>query len=95
MDKVAVDYADEVAFVAPAWKATLEDTASRAAGLMPSGIIKWGLDAEESVFAAYGIPSQPASVLIGADKTIVEAWFGARSEEELRASLDRLIALDS
>ncbi len=77
--------------MAPAWKGTFEDTAARAAEILPSGEVKWGLDAEEQVFAAYGVPYQPMTFLISADKRIVDSWSGIRSEEELRVALDRLI----
>lgn len=90
VDEIARDYADEVAFVAPAWKGTAEATAERAAELMPSGIIQWGLDAEETVFQAYGVPYQPVTVLISADGRVVESWPGMRSEGEIRSSLDAL-----
>jgi hypothetical protein len=92
VDNLAVEYGDRVAFVAPAWKASLADTARRAAELLPSGIVQWGLDADEAVFAAFGVPFQPVTVLIGADKTVVEQWVGVRSEAETRAAIERLIA---
>ncbi len=50
-----------------------------------------GLDPEEQIFAAYGVPYQPMTFLISADKQVVDTWSGIRSEEELRAALDRLI----
>lgn len=90
VDEIATEYADEVAFVAPAWKGTPSDTAERAAELMPSGVIRWGLDADEVIFSAYGVPYQPVTVLISSDKRVVEAWPGVRSEAEIRASLDAL-----
>ncbi|MGH8873914.1 MAG: TlpA family protein disulfide reductase [Acidimicrobiia bacterium] len=93
VDRIAQDYADRVAFVAPAWKAAFEATAARAAELMPSGIIQWGLDKDEDIFSAYGVPYQPVTVLIAADQTVMESWPGVRSEEEIRAALDRLLAL--
>jgi hypothetical protein len=92
VDQLAAEYEGRVAFVAPAWKGTFEDTAARAAEILPSGAVKWGLDAEEEVFAAYGVPYQPMTFLISADKTIVESWSGVRSEEDLRLALDRLTA---
>ncbi|CAN5897391.1 hypothetical protein BH23ACT5_BH23ACT5_15830 [soil metagenome] len=91
VDILAAEFSDEVTFVAPAWKAGLEATAARAAELMPSGLIHWGLDADEVIFAAYGIPYQPATVLISAEGAIVETWAGARSEEVIRSSIEALI----
>jgi hypothetical protein len=92
VDRIAADYADRVAFVAPAWKASFGATADRAAELMPSGLISWGLDESERVFQAFGVPYQPVTVLIGADGTIVDSWAGARGEDEIRAALDTLLA---
>ncbi len=92
VDQIAADYADRVAFVAPAWKAGFDATADRAAELLPSGLVQWGLDAQEEIFQAYGVPYQPVTVLIGADKTIVETWPGVRSESEIRSALDALLA---
>lgn len=92
MDRLAVEYADRVAFVAPAWKGTLEDTAERAAELMPSGEIAWGLDEDEAIFGAYGIPYQPATVLITETRIIADDWLGARPEAEMRQALESLVA---
>jgi hypothetical protein len=92
VDNLAAEYGDRVAFVAPAWKGTPEDTAARAAELMPSGEILWGLDEEEAVFGAFGIPYQPATVLIDSDGRIVDSWAGARSEAEMRSALESLLA---
>jgi hypothetical protein len=91
VDKLAEEYADRVAFVAPAWKASFEATASRASELMPSGAIQWGLDEQEIVFQAYGVPYQPVTVLIGADGTVVDSWAGALGESELRTAIEGLL----
>jgi thioredoxin-like negative regulator of GroEL len=53
----------------------------------------WGLDEEEEIFALYGVPYQPVTVLIAGDGTVVEAWDGLRPEQEIRGALDGLIAL--
>jgi hypothetical protein len=95
VDNLASEYGQRVAFVAPAWKGTLEDTAARAAELMPSGEILWGLDEEEEVFGAFGIPYQPATVLIDSEGRIVDSWAGARSEAEMRSALESLVASSS
>ncbi|MGA7272459.1 MAG: hypothetical protein WB239_15415 [Acidimicrobiia bacterium] len=92
MDKLAAEYGDRIAFVAPAWKGTPEATAERAAQLFGSGKVAWGLDSEEDVFAAYGIPYQPATVLIGSNDQIVESWLGARSESAMRSSIESLLS---
>jgi hypothetical protein len=81
-----------VAFVAAAWKGSLADTAAAAAEIMPSGRIQWGLDAEETVFAAFGVPYQPVTVMIGSDKTVVDSWPGALGADEIRAKLDTLVS---
>lgn len=79
--------------MAPAWKSGFEAAQSRAQELLTSGQIMWGLDEDEEVFEAYGVPYQPVTVLIAADDTVVEAWAGLRDESEIRAALDNLIAL--
>ena len=55
--------------------------------------LSWGLD--ESIWDLYGIPGQPASVLITGNEVIVDGWFGAVGEERLRSALDRLVALSA
>jgi hypothetical protein len=92
VDSISRDYADRVDFVAVAWRGTAADTAARAAELMPSGNIMWGLDAEEAIFAAYGVPYQPVTVLISAGKVAVGGWAGLQDEENIRAALDMLVA---
>lgn len=79
--------------MAPAWKSSFEATADRADELFQSGEILWGLDEEEEIFALYGVPYQPVTVLIAGDGTVVEAWDGLRPEQEIRGALDGLIAL--
>ncbi|HVR32214.1 MAG TPA: hypothetical protein VMS74_05835 [Acidimicrobiia bacterium] len=79
-------------FIAPAWKGTLPATTNRAKELMPSGVMKWGLDEDEVVFEAFAIPYQPVTVLIAADGTIFESWAGFRDEASIRQSLDQLVA---
>lgn len=93
VDSLAAEYGDQVDFVAPAWKSSFELTEARAAELFQSGRIQWGLDSEEEIFRAYGVPYQPVTVLIAGDKTVVEAWDGLRSEAEIRVALDNLIDL--
>jgi hypothetical protein len=93
LDVIATEYAESVDFVAPAWKSGEAAAIAAAAELMPSGNIRWGLDPDEVIFQLYGVPYQPVSVLIGADQTVVEAWAGVRSEEEIRTALDNLLAI--
>lgn len=93
VDRLASEYADEVDFVAPAWKSTFPATNRRADELFQSRAIQWGLDEEEAIFALYGVPYQPVTVLIARDGTVVESWDGLRAEEEIRSALDGLVAL--
>jgi hypothetical protein len=90
IERLAQEYGDDVAIVAVAWKSTMALTAARAEELIPSGKSRWGLDENESVFELYGVPYQPASVLIR-DGVIVDSWFGAKSEFEMRAALEALL----
>jgi hypothetical protein len=45
----------------------------------------WGYD--ESIWDLYGVPGQPASVLIQSG-VIVDVWFGALGDEALREKFD-------
>lgn len=93
VDKLAAEYADRIDFVAPAWHGTFEATRQRARELFRSGNVMWGLDEAEGIFQIYGVPYQPVTVLIASDDTVVEAWPGIRSEDDIRASLENLISL--
>lgn len=92
VDQLAADYADEVTFLAIAWRGSLDDTRSRAESIMPSGLIRWGLDADESIFEAYGVPYQPVTVLVTHDKIVKTEWPGLKAEDEMRAEIEALIA---
>jgi hypothetical protein len=92
IEQLAQGYADDIEFVAVAWRSDIDSTRARAEQLIPSGVVRWGLDEPEAVFAAYEIPYQPWSVLVIGD-TEVERWAGARSDAEIRAALDNLLAL--
>lgn len=78
--------------MAPAWKSSAEAAAAQAAALMPSGAVQWGLDPDETVFSAYGVPYQPWTVLI-VDGVEVNRWPGALAEGELRANIESMLAL--
>ena len=93
VDQFAAEYSDRVDFVAPAWKSSFELTEARAKELFLSGEIKWGLDVDEEIFALYGVPYQPVTVLIAADHTVVDAWPGIKAEDEIREALENLIDL--
>jgi hypothetical protein len=91
IERIAQEYGDRIAFVAVAWKGTFEETAERAAELIPSGVIKWGLDEEEEVFSLFAVPYQPHTVLITNEKTIHNRWPGVKPEDEIRAELKELL----
>ncbi len=92
VDQLAQEYGSDVAFVAVAWKGSEEATASRAAEILPSGSVRWGLDAEEAIFDAYGVPYQPVTVLITHDKIVKASWPGLRDESAIRAEIEDLMA---
>jgi hypothetical protein len=94
VDNLAAEYWDRIDFVAPAWKADLDATKARAEELFQSGEVLWGLDQDEEIFALYGVPYQPVTILIGADRTVYEAWPGIRDEQETREALERLVDAD-
>lgn len=94
IDRLAAEYGDRIDFVAPVWKSAEEHARTAAADLMPSGVIKWGMDIEQVIFGLYGVPFQPVTVLIHRDRTVLESWAGVRSEERIRDSLDRLAPAD-
>ena len=52
----------------------------------------WALD--DSVWELYDILGQPASVIVTGDDVIVEGWYGALDEAELRNKLDYLVSLE-
>ena len=95
VDSLAAEYGDQVDFVAVAWKSSFELTEERAHELLQSGQVMWGLDAGEEIFDLYGVPYQPVTVLIADDQTVVESWDGIRAEEDIRASIESLLALSS
>lgn len=92
VDAIAADFADRIDFVAPAWKSDFASTEARALSTFLSGEVFWGLDEDEDIFQKYGVPYQPVTVLITADKRVADAWAGALPEEEIRARLDALSA---
>ncbi len=92
VDAIASEYSDRVDFVAPAWKSDFPRTEERAVTTFLSGEVLWGLDEDEDIFAKYGVPYQPVTVLITADKRVANAWAGVMPEDEIRAQLDDLIA---
>ncbi|MDX1691821.1 MAG: hypothetical protein R3290_12455 [Acidimicrobiia bacterium] len=51
----------------------------------------WGYS--DDLWELYAIPYQPVSVLISSDDVVVDRWFGAVGEAELRRALDRLVEI--
>ena len=91
VDEVANDYLDDVTFLAVAGRGGLDATREEASRLF-SDNLKWGLD--DSIWDLYGVPGQPASILI-TDGVVVDMWFGAIGDQELRARLDNLLVISS
>ncbi len=89
VDAVANDYQDSVEFVAIAWKSELDRARERAAELFTDNL-SWGIG--DQIFDLYGIPGQPASVIV-VEGVIVDSWFGAIDADELRTRLDRAVSL--
>lgn len=82
-----------MAFVAPAWKASLSETSRRADRLLRSGAVMWGLDESQRIFSAYGVGYQPVSILIGADKTIVKQIFGGQGRSAMVAAIEETLSV--
>ena len=89
VDEVAQDYAGDVDVVAVAWRSSYEATASGASVLLPSGVVRWGLDDDMSIFSAFEVPYQPVTVLV-AGGVEVGRWFGARGEADIRDAMEML-----
>ncbi len=91
IDEVASDYVEDVTFLAVAGRGDLGATQEEAERLFSENL-NWGLD--DSIWDLYGVPGQPASILI-AEGVVIDRWFGALDEAELRERLDNLVALTS
>lgn len=76
--------------IAVAWKASYDDTASRARTLLPSGAVRWGLDTDQSIFGAFGFGYQPNMALVS-QGVLVRKWVGAAPMSDLRAALDEVV----
>ena len=92
LDAISGDYVQDVTFLGVTGWSTLDATIARAALLFPSGNILWGLDEELSVWEAFDVLASPTTVLINGRGEIVNSWFGIRSETEMRASIEELMA---
>lgn len=67
------------------------DSSAAVAGDLLSENVKWGLD--DSIWDLYDVLGQPASVMITGDDFLVDVWYGAIGEEQLRAKFDYLVSL--
>ncbi len=89
VDRIAADYLEKVTFLAVAGRAPLDRTEAQAAELFSTNLL-WGLD--DSIWDLYGVFGQPYSVLVDAGGAVVDAWYGALPETELRARIEALAA---
>ena len=90
VDAVSADYQGQVTFLAVAGRSSPEASADRVGEWFSPDRLLWGYS--DDLWALFGIPGQPVSVLITSDGFEVDRWFGAASEDELRAALDQLVA---
>lgn len=88
MDAVASDYLDDITFLAIAGSSTPEKSAARVGDWFDPDRVLWTYS--DDLWNLYLVGYQPVSVLVSSDDVIVERWFGAVGETELRAALDRL-----
>ncbi|HSG79377.1 MAG TPA: hypothetical protein VLD62_07355 [Acidimicrobiia bacterium] len=91
IDAVAPDFLDQITFLAVAGSSSPEASAARVGDWFSPDRLLWGYS--DDLWALYAVPYQPVSVLISSDDVVVERWFGAVGEVELRAALDRLAAI--
>jgi hypothetical protein len=91
VDAVASDYLDDITFLAIAGSSSPEASAVRVGDWFDPNRVLWAYD--DGLWDTYLVGYQPVSVLISSDDVIVERWFGAVGETELRAALDRLRAI--
>lgn len=84
VDEVANEYLEDVTFLAVAGRSNPGASADAAAELFSENLA-WGYD--DSIWDLYGVPGQPASVLIQ-EGVIVDVWFGAIGADALREKLD-------
>ncbi len=85
VDEVSNDYLEDITFLAIAGRSN-PGAAETAAGELFTDNLAWGYD--ESIWDLYGVPGQPASVLINEDGLIVDVWFGAIGDVALREKFD-------
>ena len=74
-----------------AGSSTPERSAERVGVWFSPDRLLWGYS--DDLWELYAIPYQPVSVLISSDDVVVDRWFGAVGEAELRRALDRLVEI--
>lgn len=89
VDQIAVDYLDEVRFIAVAGRGRLDATTERAGEWFEH--LEWGHD--DSVWDLYEVPWQPETFVITGDDLVLATWAGVASEDEIRSRLDEVVAL--
>lgn len=91
VDAVASDYLDEITILAVAGRSTEEKSRVRVGDWFDPARLLWGYS--DDLWALYGVRGQPVSILVSSDDVVVDTWFGALPEDELRARLDALVAI--
>jgi thioredoxin-like negative regulator of GroEL len=88
LDAAATAYAGRVSFVGLSNRDTLEDGRAYA----KTHRVPYPLAHAPDVWAAYGVPHQPVTVVIAADGRELKRWSGAVTEEQLAEALDAALA---
>ncbi len=88
VDAVAADYLDQITFLAVAGRSSEAASRERVGVWFDPDRILWSYD--DLMWERYAVGYQPRSFLISSDDVIIGGWFGALSEAELWAQLDRL-----
>jgi len=92
IETLGAEYQGRVVILAPAVQSSPEGAARVAEQLLPSGLVPWGLDAEQEVFSAYGLRGVPAGAIVASDGALVDTWQGSGDIEEMKAVLDDLLS---
>ncbi|MDE0120658.1 MAG: hypothetical protein OXS33_02870 [bacterium] len=93
IETLGAEYEGRAVVLAPAVQSSLERAAAVAGQLLPSGLVPWGLDADQEVFAAYGFRGVPAGAMVASDGILIETWQGSRDVDEIKALLDGLLSM--
>ncbi|MDE0233154.1 MAG: hypothetical protein OXN93_12810 [bacterium] len=93
IETLGADYQGRVAVLAPAVQSSLDRAAGVAEMLLPSGLVPWGLDADQEVFSAYGFRGVPAGAIVASDGTLIDTWQGSRDIDEIEDALDDLLPM--